>query len=57
MRRFWTMLAHLHGQTWNAAELGRSMGLNDKTATDKENMTNNENKLLTVLNGMILDKN
>jgi predicted AAA+ superfamily ATPase len=31
MRRFWTMLAHLHGQTWNAAELGRSMGLNDKT--------------------------
>lgn len=31
MRRFWTMLAHLHGQTWNASELGRSMGLTDKT--------------------------
>ncbi|ADH86100.1 ATP-binding protein [Desulfurivibrio alkaliphilus] len=31
MRRFWTMLAHLHGQTWNASELGRSMGLSDKT--------------------------
>lgn len=31
MRRFWTMLAHYHGQTWNAAEIGRSMGLLDKT--------------------------
>jgi hypothetical protein len=31
MRRFWTMLAHYHGQTWNAAEMGRSMGLSDKT--------------------------
>ncbi|MFW8600416.1 ATP-binding protein [Desulfobacterota bacterium M19] len=31
IRRFWTMLAHFHGQTWNASELGRSMGLNDKT--------------------------
>ena len=31
MRRFWTMLAHYHGQTWNAAELARSMGLSDKT--------------------------
>ncbi|OGR28138.1 MAG: hypothetical protein A2X79_00060 [Desulfuromonadaceae bacterium GWB2_53_15] len=31
MRRFWTMLAHLHGQTWNASELGRSMGYSDKT--------------------------
>ncbi|TYO95749.1 hypothetical protein EDC39_1176 [Geothermobacter ehrlichii] len=31
MRRFWTMLAHSHGQTWNASELGRSMGLSDKT--------------------------
>ena len=31
MRRFWTMLAHLHGQTWNASEIGRSMGLSDKT--------------------------
>lgn len=31
MRRFWTMLAHYHGQTWNASELARSMGLADKT--------------------------
>ena len=31
MRRFWTMLAHSHGQTWNASELGRSMALTDKT--------------------------
>lgn len=31
MRRFWTMLAHFHGSTWNASELGRSMGLSDKT--------------------------
>jgi predicted AAA+ superfamily ATPase len=31
MRRFWTMLAHYHGQTWNGAELARSMGMSDKT--------------------------
>lgn len=31
MRRFWTMLAHYHGQTWNASELARAMGLTDKT--------------------------
>jgi predicted AAA+ superfamily ATPase len=31
MRRFWTMLAHYHGQTWNGSELGRAMGLSDKT--------------------------
>ncbi len=31
MRRFWTMLAHYHGQTWNASELARSMGLDGKT--------------------------
>ena len=31
MRRFWTMLAHWHGQTWNASELGRSMSATDKT--------------------------
>ena len=27
MHRFWTMLAHSHGQTWNASGLGRSLGL------------------------------
>jgi predicted AAA+ superfamily ATPase len=31
MRRFWTMLAHAHGQTWNGSELGRAMGMSDKT--------------------------
>jgi predicted AAA+ superfamily ATPase len=31
MRRFWTMLAHYHAQTWNASELSRAMGLSDKT--------------------------
>lgn len=25
LERFWTMLAHYHGQTWNAAELARAM--------------------------------
>jgi len=31
MRRFWTMLAHYHGQTWNASEIGRSLGVSDQT--------------------------
>lgn len=31
MRRFWTMLAHHHGQLWNASELGRSFGVADTT--------------------------
>jgi predicted AAA+ superfamily ATPase len=31
MRRFWTMLAHYHGQTWNASAIAGSMGLSDKT--------------------------
>lgn len=25
LRRFWTMLAHYHGQTFNASEMGRSL--------------------------------
>lgn len=29
LRRFWTMLAHLHGQILNASEIGRSLGLSD----------------------------
>jgi len=32
LRRFWTMLAHYHGQTWNAAELGRAMSVSANTA-------------------------
>lgn len=31
MRRFWTMLAHFHGQTWNAAEPARSLGVSEPT--------------------------
>ena len=31
MRRFWTMLAHWHGQTWNGAEFGRAFGVADTT--------------------------
>lgn len=31
MRRFWTMLAHFHGQTWNAAKIASAMGINNKT--------------------------
>lgn len=29
LRRFWTMLAHYHGQNWNAAELARSLGASE----------------------------
>ena len=31
LRRFWTMLAHYQGQTWNGSELSRSLGVSDKT--------------------------
>ena len=33
LRRFWTMLAHLHGGPLNAAELGRALSLDQKTAS------------------------
>lgn len=29
--RFWTMLAHFHGETWNAAAPARAMGVNPST--------------------------
>ena len=29
--RFWAMLAHFHGQTWNAADPARSLGVNEST--------------------------
>lgn len=32
LRRFWTMLAHYHGQILNYSELARSFGISDKTA-------------------------
>ena len=31
LRRFWTMLAHYHGQVWNASEFARSFGVSDNT--------------------------
>lgn len=31
MRRFWAMLAHYHGQVWNAADPARSLGVNEST--------------------------
>ena len=31
MRRFWMMLAHVHGNIFNASELGRSLGYSDTT--------------------------
>jgi predicted AAA+ superfamily ATPase len=31
LRRFWTMLAHWHGQIWNASEFGRAFGVADTT--------------------------
>ena len=33
LRRFWTMLAHYHGQTWNGSELARALGVGDKTVS------------------------
>jgi predicted AAA+ superfamily ATPase len=31
VRRFWSMLAHYHGQIWNAAEPARSLGVSEGT--------------------------
>lgn len=31
VRRFWTMLAHAHGERWNASEFARSFGVSDAT--------------------------
>ncbi len=31
MHRFWRMLAHYHGQVWNASELSRAFGVADTT--------------------------
>lgn len=31
LRRFWSMLAHYHGQTWNGSELARSFGVTERT--------------------------
>ena len=31
LQRFWTMVAHYHGQTWNAAEPARALGVSQAT--------------------------
>jgi predicted AAA+ superfamily ATPase len=31
LQRFWSMLAHYHGQIWNASEFARSFGVSDNT--------------------------
>lgn len=31
LRRFWTMVAHYHAQTWNHAQVGAALGLDEKT--------------------------
>lgn len=31
LRRFWSMLAHYHGNIFNASEIGRSLGVSDTT--------------------------
>jgi len=31
LHRFWTMLAHYHGQMWNAAEPARALGVSEST--------------------------
>jgi predicted AAA+ superfamily ATPase len=32
LRRFWTMIAHYHGQVWNAAQFARSLSTSENTA-------------------------
>lgn len=32
LRRFWSMLAHLHGQYWNASKIARSLDVSHSTA-------------------------
>ena len=31
LQRFWAMVAHFHGQTWNAAEPARALGVSEST--------------------------
>jgi predicted AAA+ superfamily ATPase len=31
LRRFWNMIAHYHGQTWNGAELSRALAVSEST--------------------------
>lgn len=31
LRRFWTMVAHAHGKSWNSSAMGRALGVSDTT--------------------------
>ncbi len=44
LRRFWTMLAHFHGQVWNGSELARSLGTGEE----------NTRRYLDILSGSFL---
>ena len=33
LRRFWTMLAHSHGQLWNASKIAASLGITEPTVS------------------------
>ena len=35
LRRFWTMIAHYHGQIWNGAEFARALGANEGAARNR----------------------
>lgn len=32
LRKFWTMIAHCHGQLWNASQISKSLGVSSPTA-------------------------
>ncbi len=34
LRRFWTMVAHYHGQVWNASEIAGSLGVSSHTVSN-----------------------
>ena len=38
LRRFWSMVAHYHGQIWNASEFARAMGTGEGTARNYLNI-------------------
>ncbi len=38
LRRFWTMLAHYHGQIWNASKIGQALGVTHPTVRSYLNM-------------------
>jgi predicted AAA+ superfamily ATPase len=41
LRRFWSMLAHYHGQIWNSSEFARSFGVADTTVRNYLDLLSN----------------